>query len=101
MCLLEESVKYYRFSIEWSKIEPEIGVIDEEALEHYRNVCNALIDSGLTPVITLHHFTHPMWFENLGGFEKDENIKYFIQFSEIVFNRLSDRDKLIVRNIIT
>ena len=83
-------VKYYRFSVEWSKIEPEIGVIDEEALEHYRNVCNALIDSGLTPVITLHHFTHPMWFENLGGFEKEENIKYFIQFSEIVFNRLSD-----------
>ena len=83
-------VKYYRFSVEWSKIEPEIGVIDKNALDHYRNVCIALIDSGLTPVITLHHFTHPMWFENLGGFEKEENIKYFIQFSEIVFNRLSD-----------
>jgi len=83
-------VKYYRFSVEWSKIEPEKGVINKDALDHYRNVCTALIDSGLTPVVTLHHFTHPMWFENLGGFEKAENIKYFIQFSEIVFNRLSD-----------
>ena len=83
-------VKYYRFSVEWSKIEPEKGVIDKNALNHYRNVCNALIDSGLTPVVTIHHFTHPIWFENLGAFENEENINHFLEFSEIVFNMLSD-----------
>ena len=83
-------VQYYRFSVEWSRIEPEKGIINEDALDHYRDVCIALIDSGLTPVVTLHHFTHPKWFENLGGFEKEENINYFIKFSEIVFNKLSD-----------
>ena len=83
-------VGYYRFSVEWSKIEPESGIINEEALEHYRDVCIALIDSGLTPVITLHHFSHPIWFEELGAFEKEENIEHYIRFSELVFNKLSD-----------
>ena len=83
-------VGYYRFSVEWSKIEPENGIINEKALEHYRDVCIALIDSGLTPVITLHHFSHPIWFEELGAFEKEENIEYYIRFSELVFKKLSD-----------
>lgn len=86
----ELGVNAYRFSVEWSKIIPEEGLIDEDALDHYRDVCIALIDSGLTPFITLHHFTNPLWFEKLGGFEKEENIDHFIQFSEIVFNHLSD-----------
>ena len=86
----ELGVKYYRFSIEWSKIEPKNGIFNEKALEHYRELCTTLIDSGLTPVVTLHHFTHPIWFEDLGGFEKEENIKHYLEFSEFVFNKLSD-----------
>lgn len=86
----ELGVNAYRFSVEWSKIIPQEGLIDEKALDHYRDVCIALIDSGLTPFITLHHFTNPTWFEQLGGFEKEENIDHFIEFSEIVFNHLSD-----------
>lgn len=40
---------------------------------------------------TLHHFVHPIWFENLGGFEKEENIKYFVAFSKLVFERLHSK----------
>ncbi|MEL0337001.1 MAG: family 1 glycosylhydrolase [bacterium] len=83
-------VNAYRFSVEWSKIMPTINKIDQDAIDHYREVCIALIDSGLVPVVTLHHFTHPLWFEDLGGFEKEENIKYFLEFSELIFNELSD-----------
>ena len=86
----ELGVKYYRFSVEWSKIEPKNGILNEKALEHYRELCTTLIDSGITPVVTLHHFTHPIWFEDLGGFEKEENIEHYLEFSEIVFNKLSD-----------
>jgi len=80
----------YRFSVEWSKIMPTINKINQDAIDHYREVCIALIDSGLVPVVTLHHFTHPLWFEDMGGFEKEENIKYFLEFSELIFNELSD-----------
>jgi len=86
----EFGLSHYRFSVEWSRIEPELGEIDEQALNHYRKICQELIKAGITPVITLHHFSHPAWFEEMGAFEKDVNIQYFIKFSEIVFNTLND-----------
>ena len=86
----ELGLSHYRFSVEWSRIEPELGEIDEQALNHYRKICQELITAGITPVVTLHHFSHPAWFEELGSFEKDVNIQYFINFSEIVFNTLND-----------
>ncbi|MBI65199.1 MAG: beta-glucosidase [Candidatus Marinimicrobia bacterium] len=82
-------VNHYRFSIEWSRIEPQKGIINQEAIHHYHELINALINSDITPVITLHHFTHPIWFEELGAFEKEDNIKYFVKFSEIVFSEFS------------
>ena len=83
-------VDHYRFSIEWSRIEPEKGVYDKDALEHYRRLCQALVDSNITPVVTLHHFTHPIWFERLGAFEKKENAQFFVKFSTLVFKELRD-----------
>ena len=65
----ELGVNHYRFSIEWSRIEPQKGFYDLEALSHYRKMCEALINGGITPVVTLHHFTHPIWFEDMGAFE--------------------------------
>ena len=83
-------VNHYRFSIEWSKIEPERGNFNVAAIRHYRDLCDSLLKSNITPVVTLHHFTHPIWFENLGAFENKENIEYFIKYSEYVFNNLQD-----------
>ncbi len=83
-------VNHYRFSIEWSKIEPRKGVFDYKIIEHYRNICDSLKKNNITPVITLHHFTHPIWFEELGAFEKKENLDYFINFCEYAFANLKD-----------
>ena len=81
---------HYRFSIEWSRIEPSKGVIDQDALEHYRLICNELVNNNITPVVTLYHFTHPIWFDEIGAFEKKENIQYFISYSDTVFKFLND-----------
>jgi beta-glucosidase len=87
-------VNSYRFSLAWNKIEPEQGKINEAALQHYDDLINELKANGIEPMITLHHFTHPLWFERLGAFEKEENIKYFVEFSKLVFARYHDRIKL-------
>lgn len=84
-------VKAYRFSVEWSKIEPRAGEFDETALQHYQEVCAALLAAGIAPVVTLHHFTHPLWFEQKGAFEKMENIPLWVRFCERVFSRLQDK----------
>ncbi len=80
----------YRFSVDWSAIEPREGEFNRGAIDHYRDVLNALKDRGITPMITLHHFTHPTWFENKGAFEKRENVAYFVRFAKFVFSELSD-----------
>ena len=86
-------VKHYRFSLEWSKIEPRIGEYNTQALKHYSNLIDELIQNDIEPVITLHHFAHPVWFDELGAFEKTENISYLVSFSERVFSEYSDRVK--------
>jgi len=89
-CMKELGVNSYRFSVEWSKIEPLEGVFDDTALAHYRDVCQALVAAGITPHITVHHFTHPLWFEAKGAFEHSENTAYFVRFSKKVFEALHD-----------
>ena len=81
----------FRFSLAWSRIEPEPGVFNEEALQHYSDEVDACLKAGITPMITLHHFVHPQWFEEMGAFEKEENIPYFVRYSQRVFKMLGDR----------
>lgn len=78
-------VKAYRFSMEWSKIEPAEGEIDSTALRHYHEVCDALLTAGIKPVVTFYHFTHPLWFEQKGAFEREENLAAFVRFCEVLF----------------
>lgn len=87
----ELGVSSYRFSISWSKVMPQIGVVDTLAVQHYVEVCDSLIKAGISPMVTLHHFEHPLWFEQMGGFEKEQNIAHFVQFSEVIYTALKDR----------
>ncbi len=86
-------VNSYRFSLAWNKIEPENDKFDETSLRHYDDLINDLKANNIEPMITLHHFTHPQWFEQLGAFEREENIKHFVEFSKLVFARYHDRVK--------
>ena len=59
---------HHRLSMEWARLEPEPGVHDQAAVEHYRAVLTAARDAGVTPWVCLHHFTLPRWFAAQGGF---------------------------------
>jgi beta-glucosidase len=59
----------YRFSLEWSRIEPAEGEFSHAALEHYRRMCAACRSRGILPVVTFHHFTTPLWLAARGGWE--------------------------------
>src|SRR5262245_48520705 len=70
----------HRFSIEWSRIEPERGRIDDREVTHYHEVLAALGSHRLTPLVTLHHFTNPLWIADRGGWENPETIDRFCEF---------------------
>lgn len=81
----------YRFSLSWSKIMPKPLVFDSIALQHYSDLIDSLLAHNIEPMITLHHFEEPLWFMEIDGFEKEENISYFISFSEKVMKTYGDR----------
>lgn len=87
----------FRFSIEWSRIEPEEGAWNAEAIEYYKRYIKALKKRGIEPVVTLFHFTLPLWFSELGGFEKRRNSKYFVRYAQKIIRELG----ISVRYIIT
>ncbi len=75
-------------SLSWDKIEPKEGEFNEEAIEHYVDVCKTLNSYGVRPIVCFHFYTHPQWFEEKGAFENEENIAYFVRFCTIMFDRL-------------
>ncbi|MCK9379012.1 MAG: glycoside hydrolase family 1 protein [Candidatus Moranbacteria bacterium] len=78
----------HRFSIEWSRIEPEEGKFDEKEIEHYRKVILALKERGMEPFVTLWHWTEPVWFNEKGGWTNKKSQEYFLRFVEKIVNSL-------------
>jgi beta-glucosidase len=70
----------HRMSVEWSRIQPTPDTWDEDALEHYRNMLRGLRDRGMTPMITLHHFSDPLWFYEMNAWEQDQGVPLFEKF---------------------
>lgn len=81
---------HYRFSLEWSRIEPAPGEWSTAAMDHYRKVCDALRERGVEPVVTLHHFTTPIWLADEGGWEKGPAVDRFAQFCHRAVSALGD-----------
>jgi len=79
-----------RLSVEWSRIEPRPGEWDESALQRYRAILQALLNRGIRPFVTLHHFTHPLWFEHAGGFLSPHSADLFERFTARVLAALGD-----------
>lgn len=70
----------HRFSIEWSRIQPTPDQWDESALERYRIMLRGMLERGLAPMLTLHHFSNPLWLEDQGGWENDDTPQKFATF---------------------
>jgi beta-glucosidase len=70
----------FRFGVEWSRIEPEEGKWNEEAIEHYRIYIEELRKQGIEPVLNIWHWTLPVWFAKKGGFKRYKNLEYFDRF---------------------
>lgn len=86
----------FRFSVEWSRIEPEEGVWNAAAIRHYKDYVDDLNRRGIEPLVTLFHFTLPVWFAEKGGFEKRSNVKYFTRFARRIISELGNNVRLVV-----
>lgn len=89
--LKEAGGNAYRFSIEWARIEPEMGRFDRAELEHYRQMLDCCIANGITPIVTLHHFSSPAWLIGKGGWAKPFVASAFARYTRIVVEALGDK----------
>ena len=70
----------HRMSVEWSRIQPTPDTWDETALEKYRTMLRGLRERGITPMVTLHHFTDPLWLSEFGGWETEQVVPRFEKY---------------------
>ncbi len=80
----------YRFSLEWSRIEPEEGEFSLAQLDHYRRMLATCHEHGITPMVTFHHFTSPRWLAAAGGWEAQDTPEKFARFCERAMSHLGD-----------
>jgi len=80
----------HRLSIEWSRIEPTRGEFDARQIRHYRDVLGDLREKGIEPMVTLHHFTSPIWFASKGGWAAPDAAHGFLPFVRHVVDHLGD-----------
>ena len=86
--MAKAGLNVYRFSIDWARIEPEEGHFDESEIEHYRKVIRCCRDNGVEPMVTLMHFTSPVWLIQKGGWEAGSTIAYFSRYAAHVTEKL-------------
>jgi beta-glucosidase len=80
----------HRLSVEWSRIEPEDGRFDDAALGRYRAMLRALRQREIEPMVTLHHFTMPLWLAEMGGWESPRALSLFDRFVARVVEALGE-----------
>jgi len=89
--LVELGFQAYRFSIEWSRIQPEENEWSRAQLDHYSRMLDACHERGLLPVVTFHHFTTPRWAAADGGWANPVTAERFARFCEHAVGALGDR----------
>ncbi len=86
----------FRLSVEWSRVQPQQGAWNAEAIEHYKAVLAACKKRGIEPIITLFHFTLPVWFADEGGFERASNVRYFVEYATKLLAELGPNVKYVI-----
>ncbi|MBW8011976.1 MAG: glycoside hydrolase family 1 protein [Chloroflexi bacterium] len=87
---VETGQNAHRLSIEWSRIQPAPDRWDEHALDNYHQMLRGLKERGLTPIVTLHHFTDPFWLEEQGGWENEAVAALFEAYVRRVVETLKE-----------
>jgi len=85
--------KIHRLSIEWSRIQPEEGKFSKKEIDHYIDVILSLKERNLEPVVTLHHFTNPLWISRNGGWLNRKTVGFFLQYISTIVAALADKVK--------
>ena len=87
--LLDElGIRAFRFSIEWSRVEPHQGQYDQNEINHYVDKAKLLLEKNITPIITFHHFTTPDWLMDDGLWASEKTTTAFVNYVDVMMQHL-------------
>jgi beta-glucosidase len=94
----ELGINCFRISIAWDRVQlapelwnkPSETLWNQIAINHYKKIIKTLKNNNIEPIVVLHHYTIPQWFAEIGGFEKKENITYFVEFAKKMYEALHE-----------
>lgn len=89
-CIKELNLGAYRMGIEWARIEPQEGNFDMNEIEHYRRILKDLKKNNIKTVLTLWHWTNPVWIRDIGGWTNKKAVDYYSRYTELVVKELGD-----------
>lgn len=93
----EIGIKYYRFSVNWTRILPNgIGKVNIKGIEFYNNLIDELLSNGIEPIMTMFHWDYPYELYKKGGWLNSESSDWFLEYAKILVDNFSDRVKYIV-----
>jgi beta-glucosidase len=84
----------HRLSIEWSRVQPAPDRWDEDAIDRYREMMRGLHERNMLPMVTLHHFTEPLWLTETGSWENELVIEYFEKYTRKVVEAFKEYTSL-------
>ncbi|WP_278235735.1 family 1 glycosylhydrolase [Isoptericola sp. AK164] len=96
--LADAGLNAYRFSVEWARIEPAEGEVSRAQLDHYRRMIDTCLAAGVTPIVTLLHFTLPRWFAERGGWLAPDAVDTYTRYVETVAPILDDVERVVTIN---
>lgn len=91
-------LRMQRISFEWARIEPTRGEIDEEAIQRYKEIIKKIIDCGMIPIVTINHFTLPIWIAKQGSWANDKTVGDFAHFAKFIVARFPEVNEWITIN---
>jgi beta-glucosidase len=91
---LADGQNAHRLSVEWSRIQPSPGSWDQKAIDQYLRMVRGINQRGMTPMVTLHHFSDPLWLMEMGGWEHEDTPALFNDFSRKIVEALKDEVNL-------
>lgn len=90
----EMGANSFRFSLEWSSLQPRGpgSTFSPDSVQRFHDILDYIVETkGMEPFVSLHHYVHPQWFEDLGGFRKQENIRYFVEYCTAAYTTFGDK----------
>jgi beta-glucosidase len=88
----ELGLQAYRFSINWGRVLPEgRGAVNQQGLDFYERLVDALLAAGIQPMATLYHWDLPAALSDRGGWLNPDSADWFADYSRLLFRRLGDR----------